>query len=305
MEILEKVDLSSKSVLVRLDLDVPIRNGQIIDDTRLVEGEPVLRFLLERGARITIIGHLGRPALTRRSGPEGREVPAFRIEPVRVWLQERFPKVIVLENLRFDPGEAQNSLFYAQDIVRHSQAEFYVFDAFAVSHREHASVIQIPKLLPTAMGFRMRDELEALGKVLDAPKRPLVFILGGAKPETKLPLVSKLLAVADAILVGGTLPLALSDHGDIVDNSKIHVATLAPDRRDISQDSAQEFSQKIMEAGTVVWNGPMGRFEESINALTHQSINESDVRTTLAWNVCGRQGGQRLPCLHSHRGRRH
>lgn len=277
MEILENLDLSNKNVLVRLDLDVPIQEGNVVDDTRLVEGVKTLRFLTERDARITVIGHLGRP--------KGREVAELRIEPVHTWIQERFPKVSVLENLRFDPGEAQNSLPYAEDIVRRSQAQSYVFDAFAVSHREHASVVGIPKLLPTAMGFRMRNELVVLGKVLQTPKRPFVVIVGGAKPETKLPLVGKLATTADAILIGGTLPFALDAFDDLVDNSKVHVAGLTSDKLDISQESAQEFSRMIMEAGTVVWNGPVGAFERSDKRQVTSDKSDNTFRNTPAWGT--------------------
>lgn len=273
MKTLNNIDLSSKKVLVRLDLDVPLHDSRITDDSRLQGTLPTVKFLLDQGADVTIIGHLGRP---------GRN-SEFQMEPVRRWYKERFPgaKLVVVENLRFEAGEEANDPMFAEDIVRRFKAQFYVFDAFAASHDRHASIVQIPRLLPTTVGFRFQAELNHLQIVLSNPKRPLVFVIGGAKPDTKVPLIEKLAETADEILAGGTLPLKLNPKV-----RKLIVAKLTSDGLDITEESKNLFVEKIQNARTVVWNGPMGKFEDSRHELGTKMVAEAMVNTP-AYTVAG------------------
>lgn len=276
MKTLNNIDLSSKKVLVRLDLDVPLQDGQITDDSRLQGTLPTVKFLLDQGADVTIIGHLGRPQ--KISNLES-QISNLSVEPIRDWYEERFPdaKLVVAENLRFEAGEEANDPGFAKDIVRRFKAQFYVFDAFAASHDHHASIVQIPRLLPTTVGFRFQAELNHLQIVLSNPKRPLVFVIGGAKPETKIPLVEKLAETADAILAGGTLPLKLNPKV-----RKLIVAKMTPDGLDITEESANLFAEKIRSAGTVVWNGPMGKYEIE---MRDREWREENLKGTTAWGT--------------------
>lgn len=281
MKYLDKIDISNKNVLVRLDLDVPVTGGKIIDDVRLLDTFPTVKFLLEKQANVTIIGHVGRPQKTKNKEQKAQ----FQIEPVRKWYTERFPgaKLFVAENLRFEAGEEANSPDFAKDIVRRFHAQIYVFDAFASSHDQHTSIVQIPRLLPTVVGFRFQAEIEHLQPVLSNPKRPLIFVVGGAKAETKIPLVEKLLETADEILAGGTLPLEINPKG-----GKLIVAKLIPDSLDIAEKSAKFFIEKIKNAGTVVWNGPMGAYENRpIDKLTNRQIDKwkPELKNTPAYGT--------------------
>lgn len=272
---LESIDVSNKNILVRLDLDVPIRDGVVCDDTRLQQTLPTVRYLLERGARVTVIGHLGRPG--------GVPKPQLSLEPVRSWYSRNVPGLIVAENLRFEPGEEANDTRFAEDIVRRCQAQLYVFDAFA-SYRPHASVVAIPHLLPTVVGFQFEAEILHLKSVLKHPRRPLAVVLGGAKSDTKLAMVRKLIRFADRVLVGGLLPHELGSYC-VPDGGCVVAAKLTDNGLDISEESAKQFTEIIRKAGTVVWNGPMGAFEKPINRLTDKPINEKQIRGTSAWGT--------------------
>jgi len=304
------IDVQGKRVLVRLDLDVPLsevrsqksevgdrrspacRRGRevgIADDTRLVNELPTIEYLLDRQAKITVIGHLGKP--------NGKMIEGLRVEPVRKWFELKFPGSVIRieENLRFDPGEEANSQSFAEDIVRHSGAEVYVFEAFATAHQRHASIISVPKLVAeTAVGFRFAEEIRNLSRIWQNPKRPVVLVLGGAKLSTKLPLIEKLTQAADRVLLGGLFPTQVQSSkfhakgraGKVQSySSKLKIAELNSGGTDISEKFAAEFADIIMKAGTVVWNGPMGHSVKPINLLTHQRINESDSRGTSAWGT--------------------
>lgn len=282
MKVLNNIDVSNKNVLVRLDLDVPITGSSIANDTRLLNTLPTVEFLLQKQVNVTIIGHVGRP-LAKSSQLTADSIQQFSTKPIRDWYQTRIPdaKLVVAENLRFEAGEEANDPIFAEDIVRRFRAQFYVFDAFAASHDRHASIVQIPRLLPTTVGFRFQAELNHLQIVLSNPKRPLVFVIGGAKPDTKVPLVEKLAETADAILVGGTLPLKVNPK-----NGKMVVAKFSSDNLDITEESANLFAEKIRSAGTVIWNGPMGKFEDSGHELGTKMVAEAMVNTP-AYTVAG------------------
>jgi phosphoglycerate kinase len=270
------IEVEGKSVLVRLDLDVPIRDGKVNDDSRLIMTWPTVEAVIAANPKkVVIIGHLGRP----------KQNSEFNMEPVRKWYGEKLKNYQdweLWENLRFNPGEETNSLSFAKDIVRRSGVEVYVFEAFATAHEPHASVISLPKLVAeTVVGFQFAAEIRNLAKIWQNPKRPVVFVLGGAKLDTKLLLVEKLTEVADIVLLGGMFPTQAQSH-----SSKLKVAELTNDGMDISEKSAEEFTEIIMRAGTVVWNGPMGAFEESAHKSEIRNKNsESRYRNTPAYGT--------------------
>lgn len=255
MKFLSSAKLAGKRVLVRLDLDLP-KNIKGFDTTRLDQGIPTIQHLLNKGAEhITVIAHRGRP--------KGKS-SAFSLSPIEKILQDRFSKeenqkITVLPNLRFDPREEKGSLTFARELAK--KQDIYILDAFATMHREHTSITFLPQVLPTYPGLQLEKELKAFEKVFGSPKRPFVVILGGAKLETKMPLINALQDRADVILVGGKLALEARDQQMQV-GRKVILAELTADGKDISQAACEQFERFIRAAGTIIWNGPMGVFED-------------------------------------------
>lgn len=210
--------LKGKRVLVRVDFNVPLdEERRITDDTRIVESLPTIRFLLERGAKVILVSHLGRP--------KGKPKDEFRMDPVAKRLEELLEKkvykandcigeevekliqnlaegeVLLLENVRFYPEEEANEENFARSLAR--LADIYVNDAFGTAHRAHASTAGVARFLPAYAGFLMEKELEALGERLNNPLRPFLAILGGAKVSSKIGVIKKLLEKVDVLLIGG------------------------------------------------------------------------------------------------------
>ncbi len=303
----------NKKVLVRGDFDVPLQGKEIVDDARIRECLPTVKYLLDNGAKkIILMGHLGRP--------EGGVVEKLRLLPVAEKLKEllksniKYQKskvqiknqkfiayqvsenIALLENLRFDKREEKNDAEFAKELA--GLGDFYVNEAFATCHREHASIVGVPKFLPHCAGLHFASEVENLSKVLENPKRPLVFVIGGAKPETKLPLVADFACVADMVLVGGTLPrdqrLKIKDQKQNLKIENIVNAELTGDGLDIGRDSIEKFVEIIKKAGTVVWNGPMGKYEDEKHEAGTKKIAEA-VAESKGFKVVG--GGDTIVVL--------
>ncbi|MGH7724445.1 MAG: phosphoglycerate kinase [Candidatus Eiseniibacteriota bacterium] len=218
---LRDLDVDGKRVLVRVDHNVPLdEEGLVSDDTRIVATLPTLRYLLEKGASIILMSHLGRP----KGGPDPKASLAPVAKRLERLLRQPVPlapdcvgpaveaqalalkpgQVILLENLRFHAGEESNDPGFAEALARLGQV--YVNDAFGTAHRAHASTVGVPdRLKPAAAGFLMQKELEYLGKALSEPARPFAAIVGGAKISSKLPVLENLLAQCDRVLVGGAM----------------------------------------------------------------------------------------------------
>ncbi|MCY3648421.1 MAG: phosphoglycerate kinase [Acidimicrobiaceae bacterium] len=193
--------LEGRSVLVRVDFNVPLAGGgpgtavEIADDLRIRAALPTLRWLLASGAAVTACTHLGRP--------KGQPDPRYSVEPVRRRLAELAPGARLLENLRFEAGETANDPGFAERLVAGHDA--YVNDAFGASHRAHASIVGPPRWLPSAAGRLLAREVEVLGGLRDAPRRPFVAVLGGAKVSDKLGVIDALLEMVDALVIGGAM----------------------------------------------------------------------------------------------------
>ena len=187
---------SRTRVLVVCDIDVPIKNGEIVEKFRLNALLPTLKLIIEKGAHPIIAGHM-------KDGQSTQVLIPYFDENLGKG------KYQLLENLRLDPGEQKNDPAFSQKLAK--KADIYVNEIFSTSHREHASIVGVPKLLPSYAGLRLEKEVENLSKIMKNPKRPLVAVIGGAKLESKLPLVQKFIQTADAVLLGGKLFLDWRD----------------------------------------------------------------------------------------------
>ena len=270
----ETAEVGGKRVLVRADLNVPLEDGAVADDTRIRAAVPTIRLLLDRDvAEVAVCSHLGRP--------KGHD-PAFAIAPVAARLAELVAddRLRVLENTRFDPGETKNDADTARRLA--DGMDLYVDDAFGSAHRAHASTEAVAHMLPAYAGLLLIAELEHLGRLLGDVERPFVLVAGGAKVEDKLGVLRNLGGRADTVIVGGkmaeelrdgaTLPFPVELPSDVVAaasfaadaESRISPYDDLPDGwlgLDIGPDSRARFGELIRGAKTVFWNGPMGVFE--------------------------------------------
>ena len=319
LESLDKTSLDGRRALVRVDFNCPIKDGVVTDDTRIRAALPTIKYLRDRGSRLVLLSHLGRP----KKGPD----PKYSMQPVvkalekllgapvtflqdplsneAVTTSKRLPRggIAVAENTRFFPGEEENDSSLAEKFA--ALGDLYVNDAFGSAHRAHASTEGVARVLkPAVSGFLMERELRYLGEALHQPKRPFVAVLGGAKISGKIDLIEALLPKVDQILLGGAMActffaaMGLETGNSLVESDRVGLAKelmkqagqklvlptggviareLAPDvetrvvRRDsiepgwavydIDPETEKNFGAIIEDAGTVVWNGPMGVFE--------------------------------------------
>lgn len=312
------IDVRGKKVLVRVDFNVPIKDGKVGDDTRIKAALPTLNYLLDHGAALVIVSHLGRP--------KGEVNPEFSLKPVADHLGGLLGKpvffaedcigpialeaskalktgdTLLLENTRFHPGETKNDPEMAQQLAE--LADIYVNDAFGTAHRSHASTEGVAHLLPGVAGYLMEKEIRYLDQALADPKRPFIAILGGAKISDKIGVIHNLLKIADQLLIGGgmantffkahgypigdslvednslgtaqeliniadvrlrlPIDIVIADRFEADAQRKVMSMGPVPDGwriLDIGPDTVGSFGKLIAEAGTVVWNGPMGVFE--------------------------------------------
>jgi phosphoglycerate kinase len=314
------IDLNGKKVLVRVDYNVPIKEGKVTDDTRIKAAMPTVKYMLEKGAALILCSHLGRP----KEGPD----PQFSMKPVADHLSKLLGKpvafaedcigpvagkaakalkpgeVLVLENTRFHKEETKNNEEMSRQLA--SLADIFVNDAFGSAHRAHSSTEGVAHILPAVAGFLMEKEIQYLGGAIANPKRPFVAILGGAKISDKIGVIRNLLTKADSVLIGGGMantffkaqgyPVghslvedeALDTARELLQESQgklrlpvdvVIADSMEPDATiktmsmgpvpdgwrilDIGPETVASFAKVISGAGTVVWNGPMGVFEDA------------------------------------------
>jgi len=319
-------DLAGKRVLVRTDFNVPMAgpdNARVItDDFRIRAALPTINWLQERGATVVCASHLGRP--------KGQISEKYSMAPVRARLHELAPGVELLENLRFNPGEEANSADFVKQLV--SGFDAYVNDAFGAAHRSHASVVGPPLTLPSAAGRLLQREVEVLGNLREHPKRPFIAVLGGAKVSDKLGVIEALLQKVDALVIGGGMcftflaakGMPVGDSICEIDQLNVCKKLLAGDKPiylpedlvgldangeyatfgvripdgakglDIGPGTAAAFTDVIMDARTVFWNGPMGVFEDTRFANGTKTIAQA-VADTKAYTIVG--GGDSAAAL--------
>lgn len=309
--------LRGKRVLLRLDLNVPLDGGKVRDAYRIHQAIPTLEFLRAAGARTVIVSHIGK----------GK--PGDTLAPVAEYINEKFPitflgslmnvenerltkemedgDTLMIENLRHNPGEESNDPEFAAYLAR--LGDLYVNDAFSVSHRAHASVVGVPALLPHFAGPLLIEEVERLA-VAFTPSRPFLFILGGAKISTKMPLLKKFLGVADHVFLGGTivnnfLKVAGNEIGKsvhdaaeldglegLLNNERLilpmdvvvkgesgsrecGIGDVRIDEAivDIGSLTIQQLEHVVGEAKLIVWNGPLGYYEEGFTEGTRELLS--------------------------------
>lgn len=342
MKSLKKAVLKGKVVLVRVDFNVPLKDGKVMDDSRIQAALPTIRFLLRTAGKVVLCSHLGRPG--------GKVVKGLRMDPVAVVLERLVKrkvlklddcigrkeaienaaqKLVLLENLRFHEGEEANSRAFARQLA--AQADVFVNDAFAVCHRRHASVVGVPKFLPSFPGFLLEREVRELSR-LDNPVSPYVAVLGGAKVSSKIGAIRSLLKRADSVLVGGAMALTFigslgfdvgksrveKDKYDVArrliksrriilpvdfvcDDKKVYDWDSLPGSGkalDIGPESSRIFSEIILKSNTVFWNGPVGVFEESPFQKGTRMIAKA-VSSCKGFTVVG--GGDTLSAIHKFR----
>jgi phosphoglycerate kinase len=342
-------DLRGKRVLIRVDFNVPLDSGgNVTNDRRIRAAVPTIRHVLDAGASAILISHLGRP-----KGDPKKDAP-FKLDRVAQRLQELLNRpvrktdevvgpavqkavcelnageVLVLENLRFHPGEQAGNPAFAQQLA--DLADVYINDAFGTCHRSDASMVAVPAAMadkPRVVGNLVAKELEVLDQLLSAPRRPFLAILGGAKVSDKIGFIKSLLARVDRVLIGGAMTytfmraLGRSTGSSKVEADKLDVArellrlgdkkiTLPLDHLvvqrledaqrarvvegdipegwigvDIGPKTIDRYCQEIARAGTVIWNGPLGKYEDELYSRGTRAIAEALAKASAATVVGG------------------
>jgi phosphoglycerate kinase len=327
-----EADVDRKAVLVRADLNVPLEDGRVADDTRIRSSLPTIRLLLDGGAReVRVCSHLGRPKTEE-------DRAKYSMAPVRERVAELVgdDRLTVLENTRFNPGETKNDEGFARELA--DGCDLYVDDAFGSAHRAHSSTEAVAHLLPAYAGLLLLGELEHLGRLLGKVERPFVIVSGGAKVEDKVAVLTNLGSRADQVLIGGKMAEDVRAESpfpfDVVLPTDVVAAdAFAPDAEsrispyddvpsgwlglDIGPETADHFATILRDAKTIFWNGPMGvfewpRFAAGTNAVAKavadasaysvvgggdsvRAVNEAGLADRISWLSTG--GGASLELL--------
>lgn len=238
-------------VFVAADIDVDVQNNHIVETFRLDHILPTLKYIIKKGGFPIIGGH--------RKQPHGKFDESLSTKFLQPFFEKNlgYGNFELLENLRFDIREEENDPIYTQELAQ--KADIYVNEIFSTSHREHASIVGVPKYIPGYAGFRLSEEIKVLGKILTKQEKPFIVIIGGAKIKSKKPVIARFVDKADYILIGGKIGLEWNE--DTPQNVMLP-KDYARDNKDIGPETIEIYKEKISAAKTVLWAGPMGAYEE-------------------------------------------
>ncbi|MDO8663430.1 MAG: phosphoglycerate kinase [Candidatus Wildermuthbacteria bacterium] len=277
MKTLKDFDFENKRVLLRCDFQVPLdEEGSILDGFKIKSAIPTIEYLIEKKAKVILMSHW-RPAESEKKAeslifilPIIEELLKKRIKFLddclgkktkREVAKMRSGEIVLLENLRFHKEEEANDDGFARQLAM--LGDIYINDAFGVSHRPHASLIGVPKYLPSGAGFLLEKEINALNKIMESPEKPLIAIVGGAKVETKTAVIDKISQNADFVLIGGLIACEIKEKNINFANSwKIVFPVADVCAFDIDERTINLFKEKIKKAKTIFWTGPLGKVEE-------------------------------------------
>lgn len=323
-------NIKNKKVLVRVDFNVPMVDGKVGDDFRIKKALPTIEFLQKKGAKIILISHLGKggESLLPVSKRLNKYIKVRFVSEVvgqkatEAAAEMKVGDVILLENLRNDSGEQSANKLFAMELAKIAGEDgFYVNECFSVDHREDASIMMLPKLLPAYAGLQLVEEIKNLSKVVKSAKKPFLFILGGAKFSTKMPLIKKYIALADYVFIGGALmnnflkakgyevgrslvdddtdgiqkllknkKLIIAEdvlvkNGDRFINKKASDVAKNEIIMDIGSEATEMLAGLITKSKTILWNGPLGKYEAGGAQATKKALQA--VAKSKAFSVIG------------------
>ena len=319
LKTIDKNDVSNKTVILRVDFNCPIKGGKVLSTYRIDRSLDTIQYLFNNGVKkIVILTHLGRP--------EGKFKKSLSLLPIVKVFSSRMAdfglgdfnikllkykkdigecvaeankikkRVTFLPNIRFWKEEVENNENFSKKLAE--LGEIFVNDAFSVSHRLHASVVGISKYLPSYAGFLLETEVIKIEKAIKHPASPAIAVIGGVKLKTKIPVLKSLAKSYDKILVGGLIAVALQEKSPEVKDLLKHFSPgkiVFPlgfrdkEKRDISEEAAEEFAKIIASAKTILWNGPLGKFEEAPFDKGSKIVGEAIVKSK-AYKLAG--GGE-------------
>ncbi len=310
-------DIKGKIVLLRVDFNVPIVSGKVQDDFRILKALPTIKFLQKKKIKIVLISHLGKSG--ESLAPVAEVLNKFikikfvsdiiGVEAKKAVAEMQNGDIVMLENLRNDKGEQACSKIFAMNLAK--MADVYVNEAFSVSHREDASIVLLPSLLPAYAGLQLEAEVKNLSRPFEKLKRPFLFILGGAKFSTKIPLIRKYLKLADHVFIGGALlndffkAEGLNVGKSLVDETNYHIEEFLKNKKlilpdyvivespsgsgnlvdkkatevqknesivDVGKESVESLAPLIKKAKLIIWNGPLGKYETDGGTSTKEVL---------------------------------
>jgi phosphoglycerate kinase len=313
MRTLNEFKLEGKKVLLRCDFNIPLKDGKILDDFRIRATIPTIKYLIEKGAKVILMSHLGRPSEIKN---KKLRIKNFSLKPVAERLEKLLKikikflpdcigeevekeievmkprEIVLLENLRFHKEEEENAEKFAQELA--NLGDIFLNDAFAASHRAHASIVGIPKYIPSGSGLLFEEEIKNLKKVIEGPRLPLVAIFGGREADFKV--VDRLSAIAKFILIGYLIKKEIEKKKIIL---KYPEKTFFPvdginkkgENYDIGPKTIKLFKEKILKAKTIFWSGPLGKIEEKEFQKGTKEIAKAIIKSQ-AFSVIG--GGETI-----------
>jgi len=306
---IQNAGVKNKKALLRVDFNVAVKNGKVKEKFKIEAAKDTIKYLLKRNCRVAVVSHLGRP--------KGKINPEFSFEPLADDINEilgikiRFindcvgekiesglddlknNEIILLENVRFYEEEEENNKDFSKKLA--DRFDIFINDAFSVCHRDQASVTGVTQFLPSYAGIRLQKEIEEMERIKNNFERPAVIVIGGAKIETKLPMINFFEKKYDRVLIGGKIANEAADQNIKFSERVILPQDFSGDRLDIGPKTLEKFQEIISGAKTIVWNGPLGKFEEEEHSRGTYAVLNMILKNQNAYSVVG--GGETIEVL--------